>query len=99
MDPDADAGGERRPAAPVPGTLFWLPPRFGRFNTTEAAPFFIGPRASAEIVVRVPPELMPPPAPTSRIGFWLHLPARDLAYARSLSVAEVPALCWAPPRL
>lgn len=91
--------GERRPAAPVQGALFWLPPRFGRFNSTEAASFFFGPRAAAEIVVRVPPELLPPPEPMSRLGFWLHLPAEDLAYARSLSLAAAPPLCSAPPRL
>lgn len=91
--------GDRRPAAPVQGTLFWLPPRFGRFNSTEAASFFFGPRAAAEIVIRLPPELLPPPEPMSRIGLWLHLPAEDLAYARSLSLAAAPPLCSAPPRL
>jgi hypothetical protein len=91
--------GGRRPAAPVQGDLFWLPPRFGRFNSTEAASFFFGPRAAAEIVVRVPPELLPPPEPMSRVGFWLHLPAEGLGYARSLSLAAAPPLCSAPPRL
>ena len=54
---------------------------------------------SREIVLRVPPQLAARPAPMSRVGFWLHLPEQDLDYVRSLSIAEVPALCSAPPRL
>jgi hypothetical protein len=91
--------GAERPAAAVSGALLWLPPRFGRFNTTDSAPFFFGRRAAAEVVLRVPPELAPRPAPMRRTALWLHLPARDLHYVRTLSVAEMSASCAAPPRL
>jgi hypothetical protein len=86
-----------RPREPVAGWLFWRPAHGGRFNLTDAAPFFIGPRAAPEIVLRVPPELAPPSPPLAGISLWLHLPPEALGYVRTLTVATVPPVCEAPP--
>jgi hypothetical protein len=91
--------GSERPPAPVPGRLFWLPNSRARFNTSESAPFFLGPRAGREIVLRVPPWLAPRPRPLAQAGFWLHLPPEDLAYVRAISIAAASKVCVAPPPL
>jgi hypothetical protein len=87
-----------RPPAPVAGRLFWHPGRGGRFNVTDSAPFFLGPQAAREIVLRVPPELAPPAQALAGITVWLHLPP-DGAYVRTLEVARVPPVCEEPRKL
>ena len=87
-----------RPPEPVAGRLFWQPARGGRFNMTDSAPFFIGPRAAPEIVLRVPAELAPRPQALAGIILWLHLPPKG-AYVRTLEVAPVPQVCEAPKNL
>ena len=87
-----------RPPEPVAGRLFWEPARGGRFNMTDSAPFFIGPRAAPEIVLRVPAELAPRPQALAGIILWLHLPPKG-AYVRTLEVAPVPLVCEAPKNL
>jgi hypothetical protein len=82
-----------RPENPVAGRLFWRPARGGRFNMTDSAPFFLGPRAAAEIVLRVPPELAPPSRPLAGLTLWLHLPPEDLTHVRTLRVARLPPAC------
>jgi hypothetical protein len=84
-----------RPAGPVAGRLFWHPARAGRFNMTDSAAFFIGPRAAPEVVLRVPPELAPPSRALGGITLWLHVPPEG-AYVRTIEVATVPPVCEAP---
>ncbi len=91
--------GSARPPAAVPGRLFWLPNARARYDTSESAPFFLGPRAGHEIVLRVPPWLAPRSEPLAQAAFWLHLPPEDLAYVRAITVAAVPQACIAPPPL
>jgi hypothetical protein len=88
-----------RPAQPVEGRLYWLPPRFGRYNRSDSAPFFIGPRAADEIVLRLPMDSPFAGAPLTDIGVWLHLPAEQLSLVRSLTLADVPSVCLSPPAL
>jgi hypothetical protein len=82
-----------RPPDPVAGRLFWRPARGGRFNMTDSAPFFIGPRAAAEVVLRVPSELAPPSPALAGLTLWLHLPPEGLTHVRTLQVASVPPAC------
>jgi hypothetical protein len=88
--------GSGRPKDAVAGRLFWRPARGGRFNMTDSAPFFIGPRAAAEIVLRVPPELAPPSRELAGIAVWLHLPPEGLVDLRTLQAARFPTACDPP---
>jgi hypothetical protein len=85
---------DRRPPQPVSGQLYWLTSAAGHFNTTDSAPFFLGPRAAAEVVLRVPAAPAPVPRPFSMLRLWIQLPAAARAYVRHVRVAVLPAACY-----
>ena len=86
----------RRPSRPVQGQLYWMTTGGGRFSPTDSAPFFLGPRAAAEVVLRIPAAPAPVPHPASTLRLWIQLPAAARSYLRQVRVADLPAACSAP---